>query len=69
MVELLEEMGFKVTERYYYQDWNHSSSANIFLRLGQRIASLIPSFRTFQVLVAKKKCACDRKFTFTEANS
>jgi SAM-dependent methyltransferase len=69
MVELLEEMGFKVTERYYYQDWNHSSSANIFLRLGQRIASLIPSFRTFQVLVAKKKCACDRKFTFTEASS
>jgi SAM-dependent methyltransferase len=69
MLEMLEKMGFEVTQRYFYQDWNHSSSANIFWRLGQRIASMIPSFRTFQVLVAKKKCTCDRKFTFTEANS
>jgi len=69
MLEMLEKMGFEVTRRYYYQDWSHSSSANIFLRLAQKVASMIPSLRTFQVLVARKKCTCDRKFTFTEANS
>lgn len=69
MIELLEKMGFEIVERYYYQQTTCASGATAMRRVALWLAGLYPALRTFQVIVATKKRACDRVFRFTGVNS
>ncbi|WP_019616977.1 class I SAM-dependent methyltransferase [Psychromonas ossibalaenae] len=65
--ELTGRMGFNSINEYYYYDKN--TSLNGFKKLLFKLLCLIPSFRPFQVVIAKKVAEPEHDFWLTDANS
>jgi len=61
--ELLERMGYKVINKYYYADINDINFLNFF----KYIPYLFPFFKPFYVVHAKKNEDCNHDFWITES--
>jgi SAM-dependent methyltransferase len=68
MAEMIEKMGFEIISHYYFAEKN-TSKTRLSTRIKKKIAYSIPSFRPFQVAIAKKISEYDIDFWFTEANT
>jgi len=66
-VELIEKMGFNSVNGYYYYDQN--ISLNGIKKILFKLLCMIPSFRPFQVVIARKIAEPDYDFWLTDANS
>ena len=67
-VEMLESMGFSVIEKYFFQPEYPRHANKFFIKKLRTIVFALPSFRSFHVVVGKKKSAPKYDFWLTEAN-
>jgi len=68
MAEMVTNMGFEIIRHYFFAEKN-TSKTRLSTRIKKKIAYSIPSFRPFQVVIAKKNLEYNRDFWFTEANA
>lgn len=65
--QLVESMGFENIKSYYF-DLERTKNRNIVKQVIKKIIFSIPSFRSFQVIIARKIDEPYHDFWFTEAN-
>ena len=67
IVEMVDRMGFSIVHSYYFSETN-TPETKYLTRIKKKIAYAYPSFRPFQVVLAKKEKECEMEFWYTEAN-
>jgi SAM-dependent methyltransferase len=67
LVEMIERVGFEISQQYYFSE-TITSQTKISTRIKKKIAYSVPSFRPFQVVIARKTEECVLDFWKTDAS-